>query len=111
MLLFRTNRDEIRPCSASGDMIILAFLIVQGLDGVLTYLGVTLFGPQVEGNPLVAGLITGLGLGPGLALAKMTAAGFGIMLHLTQVHRMIAALTAVYLTLAVLPWAGLLLFF
>ncbi len=46
---------------------------------------------------------------PGLAGAKLVAIGFGIILHLRRVHNIVALLTLVYLTVAILPWAALLL--
>jgi hypothetical protein len=36
------------------------------------------------------------------------ASTFGIALHLTAVHRIVAALTIFYLAVAILPWAHLL---
>jgi hypothetical protein len=66
-----------------GDIALVVFLIAQVLDGALTYLGVTLYGPQMEGNPLIAWLMARMGDGPGLATAKITASFFGIVLHLS----------------------------
>ena len=39
-----------------------------------------------------------------LARAKLTAAGFGMILHLAAVHRAVAILTALYFSAALLPW-------
>jgi hypothetical protein len=94
---------------AFGNVVIILFLIAQALDGGLTYVGVRAFGPQVEANPLLAWLMHVAGEGPALAGAKLAAAGFGIILHLAAVHRALALLTALYLSAAVFPWAGLLL--
>jgi hypothetical protein len=41
--------------------------------------------------------------------AKALAIGFGILLHLRRVHYVVALLTAIYFTLAVLPWTALFL--
>jgi hypothetical protein len=87
-----------------GNAIILAFLLAQAADGVLTYLGVQLYGVRAEANPLLAWLMHAVGSGPALAAAKLTAAGFGGMLHLMTVHKLVAALTGIYLFGAVLPW-------
>lgn len=85
-------------------MVILTFFVVQALDAAFTYWGVALYGPSIEGNPLLASLMTTIGEGPALASAKLMAAGFGIVLHLTQVHRIVAALTALYVGAALVPW-------
>ena len=39
------------PRSTFGDLMVVVFLVVQCLDGVLTYLGVSIWGPGVEANP------------------------------------------------------------
>lgn len=85
----------------------LAFLIVQALDGVLTYVGVSV-GQVGEGNPLVAGLMAMFGVGPGLAGAKLFAGMLGIALHLHGTHRLVALLTVFYLGAAIVPWTALL---
>jgi hypothetical protein len=93
-----------------GDVALVAFLLVQALDGVLTYVGVSTYGPHIEGNPVVAWLIACLGRGPALATAKLAAGGFGVALHLSSVHRAVAVLAAFYLAVAVIPWVALLYF-
>jgi hypothetical protein len=100
----------LRKTGASrfGDVAVLAFLVTQALDGVLTYLGVLHFGAAIEGNPLIGALINELGAVPALAGAKLFAASLGIALHLHDVHRLVAALTCVYVSAAVLPWTALL---
>jgi len=91
-----------------GDLVILAFLTTQALDGVLTYIGIMTFGPSIEGNPLLAWLMRALGEAPALTGAKVMSAGCGIFLHLVQVHAPVAALTGLYLGGAILPWSFLL---
>jgi hypothetical protein len=97
------------PRSTFGDVVVVGFLIVQCLDGVLTYLGVSIWGPDIEANPLISSAIALAGPIPGLAGAKLVAIGFGIMLHLRRVHNVVALLTLVYLAVAILPWAALFL--
>jgi hypothetical protein len=94
-----------------GDIVILAFLVAQALDGVLTYLGVLTLGhgPMAEGNPLLAHLMGTMGVGVTLAVAKGLAACCGALLHLVAVHRLVAGLTLVYLAAAILPWTRILL--
>jgi hypothetical protein len=97
------NRTEE---SLFGNLIMVAFLFVQALDGALTYVGLATIGQVVEGNPLVGGLMTAFGVGLGLTSAKLVAASFGIALHLFGTHRLIALLTAVYFGAAILPWVA-----
>lgn len=96
--------------SLFGDIVLVAFLLVQCFDGVFTYVGVTAFGPGIEANPVVAGLMAHLGDGPGLLSAKMMAAFLGICLHFREVHLAVAALTGFYAAAAIAPWT-LILFF
>ncbi len=97
--------------SVFGDTIIIVFLVLQALDGIFTYLGLAQFGRSAEGNPLIASVIPVFGQGMAVASAKVFAATLGGSLHLTGVHRVVAALTAFYLLAAVVPWAALLFFF
>ena len=96
--------------SLFGDLVLVAFLLVQCFDGVFTYVGVSAFGLGIEANPVVAGLMTHLGQGPGLLSAKMMAAFLGILLHFREVHLAVAVLTGFYAAAAIAPWA-LILFF
>lgn len=91
-----------------GDLAVILFLVAQASDGVLTYLGVSTYGLAMEGNPLIAWLMGALGEGPGLAAAKLTAGFFGIALHLSSVHKAVAALTAFYFVVAIGPWMAIL---
>lgn len=93
-----------------GNIVVVAFLVAQACDGVLTYIGVATYGAHAEGNPLLGWLMRALGCGAGVAAAKAAAGAFGIALHLIAVHRTVAALAAFYLVAAVVPWVGLLFF-
>jgi hypothetical protein len=88
-----------------GDLAVLTFVLVQCLDGVFTYLGLHIWGISVEANPLVSSAVTFAGVGPGLAAAKLVAVGLGVLLHLRRVHLVVAALSAFYIAVAILPWA------
>lgn len=94
-----------------GNVALVVFLLAQLLDGMLTYIGISTFGPHMEGNPIIAWLIASLGEGPGLAAAKVAAGGFGIALHLSSVHRTVALLAGFYLAVAVLPWLTILFYY
>jgi Domain of unknown function (DUF5658) len=90
-----------------GDVTVLSFVIVQCLDGVFTYLGVRLWGPTIEANPIVSSTVQLIGLGAGLMTVKLVAVSLGIVLHLRRVHNLVAVLTAIYLAAAILPWTAL----
>jgi hypothetical protein len=106
--LWAALNRPLTPTSRFGDAILVVFLLSQVLDGALTYLGVVTYGRSVEANPLLNWLMHTVGDGPALAGAKVVAGSCGIALHLTAVHRIVALLTAFYLTAAILPWAGIL---
>ena len=104
-----TSADSTRQSTRFGNAAVVCFVLVQYLDGILTYLGFHTWGPSIEANPLVSSAVGFAGLGGGLALAKLAAIGLGIALHLRQVHHVIALLTAFYLAVAILPWTYLFL--
>lgn len=111
--LFGTRTPNVRnaaPRYRFGDLALVAFLLAQCFDGVFTYVGVVAFGIGIEGNPVVAGLMSHLGHGPGLVSAKMLAGVLGIGLHLQQIHAAVAVLTGLYVAAAIAPWT-LILFF
>ncbi len=91
-----------------GDVMVVGFLLVQCVDGVFTYLGVRIWGPAIEANPLVSSAVAVLGLLTGLATVKLFAVSLGILLHLRRVHMLVAVLNAIYLAVAIVPWAALL---
>ena len=95
------------PQSRFGDLMVVCFLLMQCLDAVFTYLGVRLWGIAIEANPLISSAMAAGGLVAGLGAAKGIAIAFGMMLHLRRVHTLVALLTAVYFTVAILPWTVL----
>jgi Domain of unknown function (DUF5658) len=101
-------RAQARRMMTFGNWAILVFLIAQGLDGIFTYVGLVIYGPGIEANPLLSWLMASVGQGPALAGAKLTAAGLGIVLHLVAVHRAVALLALLYMAAAILPWTHLL---
>ena len=46
-----------------GDIAVVVFMLVQALDGALTYLGVHIWGPSIEANPLVSSAVSFAGVG------------------------------------------------
>lgn len=92
-----------------GDVVIVAFLVTQVLDGAFTYLGIAAFGLS-EGNPLIAYYMEVAGVGPSLTGAKIVAVAGAVVLHVLGLHRTLAVLTIFYLSLAILPWTYLIYF-
>jgi hypothetical protein len=105
----RLYRRWDTPRCVFGDIVVLAFLLAQCVDGVFTYLGVTIWGLQAEANPLVTSVVLAAGLGPGLAGVKLIAVGLGIALHHCRFHNLVAMLTAVYVAAAIVPWMAMFL--
>ena len=92
-----------------GNVLVVGFLIVQCLDGVFTYVGIAMWGPSIEANPLISSAVAVAGPGIGLTAAKLIAASCGIFLHLLRVHAVVAFLTVFYLAVAIAPWATMFL--
>lgn len=97
------------PKGLFGDLMVVGFLLMQCLDGVFTYVGVGIWGPTIEANPLISSAMAVAGVVAGVAAAKMVAISFGILLHMRRVHNLVALLTAIYFTAAILPWTALFL--
>jgi hypothetical protein len=98
------------PRSAFGDIALFAFLLVQGLDGFYTYIGVATYGIHIEANPIVAAVMAHLGELGGLIGVKAVASLLGICLYFCEVHAIVALLTGFYLTAAIAPWTVILFF-
>lgn len=96
-----------RP-SRWGDMVWLAFVVVQALDGMLSYVGVRTIGPWIEANPLVAWYASLYGPATAFVGAKLFAVACGTVLYAMSRHRTLALLTLIYLLFAVGPWIQLL---
>jgi hypothetical protein len=92
------------PRSLFGDIVLVLFLCAQVLDGLFTYLGISNFG-WTEGNPLIAWYMHHFGVGVIVTGAKLLAVGCAVVLHLMAFHKMLAVLTLIYLSVAILPWS------
>lgn len=103
----RTPQFRVRRFS-NAEILWLAFVVVQALDGAMSYVGVSLHGLDIEGNPLVAWYLTAFGPALGFVIAKLFAVGCGAVLYLTGRHRWMALVTIVYVVFAVGPWIHLL---
>jgi uncharacterized protein DUF5658 len=78
---------------------------VQIADGCLTAFGIDRFGMAAEANPLIAlGFVV---VGPTLALtfAKGVAIAGAVTLYRLSRHSTLAAITAMYVFVAIMPWA------
>jgi uncharacterized membrane protein len=106
MLKVGTHKPTQR--NVFGDVALLLFLVAQASDGVLTYVGVSTYGVGIEGNPVIAWLMGAMGEGLALTTAKVTAGMFGIALHLSSVHKVVAVLALFYFAVAVFPWVAIL---
>jgi len=93
-----------------GNVVVIAFLVAQCLDGIFTYIGVMTFGNGIEANPLIGALMVHLGHGTALLVAKTIAVSLGIALHLRGVHIAVAVLVLFYVATAVVPWIAILFF-
>jgi hypothetical protein len=80
------------------------FVVLQAADGAITYSAVRTFGLQAEGNPLLVAVMSAAGLGPAILGAKVLAVVCGAFLYVYRVYQVLAALTALYLFGAVMPW-------
>ena len=89
-------------------LLFLAFVTVQALDGAMSYVGVSLHGPSIEANPLVAWYLGAFGPAVGFTMAKLFAVTCGAVLYVTARYRWVAILTLVYIVFAVGPWVQLL---
>jgi hypothetical protein len=89
----------------SGARIVLGlFLLAQAGDGVLTYAAVSVHGIAAEGNVVLATWMALVGPFPTLFIAKMVAAGGGVLLYVRGIHRTLALLTLMYVFGAIAPW-------
>lgn len=95
--------------SIFGEVAMIFFLLVQALDGAFTYIGISMYGIDIEMNPIIAFLVLEFGQGTALVATKSVASMLGIVLHLRQVHRAVFFLAMFYLCVAIWPWAAILM--
>jgi len=81
------------------------FMSVQLADGVWTASGITRFGPEMEGNPLLYLLVTTCGMAGTLVSVKLLTMIGGAFLHFKSQNLALAWLTVIYVFGAILPWA------
>jgi hypothetical protein len=93
---------------SKAEFVWVAFVVVQALDGAMSYIGVRTFGSWIEANPLVAWYAATFGPAIAFTAVKLFAVACGTMLYLMARHRTVAALTLFYLAFAVAPWVHVL---
>ena len=98
-----THADDLRQ----GPLVMMLFLIIQFLDGALTYWGVTRFGIDLEMNALLSSWMYEIGPGATLLIAKGVACVCGFILYRAQYLRPLAAVAGLCLGVAVVPWTYL----
>ena len=96
-----------------GETPIIIFLVLQGLDGMLSYLGLRGSGwaGVVEGNPLVAHTMEVIGVVPALYAWKIMGSLSGIFIYLKgeRFGRItLLVLIAIYARYSVLVWLWIL---
>lgn len=85
-------------------VVLLLFLAAQLLDGLFTYVAVSAVGVRAEGNMLLATWMELVGPGPTLVVAKLVAAGAGVLVYHRGMHGLLATLTVLYGVVAIGPW-------
>lgn len=84
--------------------VLLLFLLAQACDGLFTYSAVRAYGIAAEGNMVLATWMAIVGPFPALFVAKLVAAGGGVLLYSRGIHRTLALLTLLYVVAAIGPW-------
>jgi hypothetical protein len=97
---------SLKPAHPSrfGDIVWIAFVIAEVLDGGLTSVGISRLGTDIEANPLLAWTVAVAGVTLALVVAKGFALACGAVLHLRSMHRWVSALTLLHIVGAILPW-------
>lgn len=87
-----------------GNITLVCFMVAQLVDWFATYQGVTLFGTEIEANPVLRFLMERYDIILSLTAAKIAATAAGVFLHLFDRHFEVAFLTLVYSWFALVPW-------
>lgn len=83
---------------------LVAFILSQIGDGILTYVGVSTFGVKAEGNPFLAFIMSVYGVGFGLVVAKIVSVILGLILYMLGFHNLMVGLTIAHVVFAIIPW-------
>ena len=104
MFSLRRQAGSLRRAAGFGVPTLFAFVAVQCIDAWLTAIGIDRFGSTVEANPILAWYVTAFGASIALVSAKVIAVGCAAALYAQARHRTLAALTLLYLIVAIIPW-------
>ena len=85
--------------------LLVLFAVVQIADAWLTAVGIDRFGVAAEANPMLALPIVLFGPAAALIIAKGAAAVGAAVLYRLSRHVLLAALTVMYVCVAIMPWA------
>ena len=99
------------PSWSEATIVFAVFLTAQVLDGLLTYIGVSVLGIEVEANVLLATSMEAIGTPSTLIVAKLIACGCGYILYRTAWYRPLAITAGLYVGVAVVPWLGVMALF
>ncbi len=92
----------------------VVLVVLQILDGILTYAGMSTFGLRAEGNPLLRSLMSIVGIIPAIAITKASCIAV-IMALCAQAHRIswlpvaLTFIAGIYAAAAIVPWSWLLI--
>jgi hypothetical protein len=108
--------EIVRQRSLSRELAVLCLILValQFADFALTALGVSHFGIEAEGNPLIRGLMYEWGAMPALLSVKVLATLiiyvlFVLARQVSWLRLALRCVIALYLCAAIIPWTGILL--
>jgi len=90
-----------------GNIAVTCFILVQLLDWLATFQGLTLFGTSIEANPLLRSLMERYDIVLVLTSAKLFATLARSFLHFANRHFLVATLTVFYMVFSILPWIDL----
>ena len=87
--------------------------LLQIIDGMLTNMGVTQFGVQIEGNPFLRSMMLEFGHVPTLTAVKVMSIMLVITLtvysgRIPWVKHALKAITGIYIAAAIVPWTYIL---
>ena len=109
-VLIRVGKRQV---SRQAFLLGMILVILQVVDAVFTYVGLSHQGVQVSGNGIVSKLMEAYGFFPALLISKICAL-LMIVLITYFAHRrrwirpLVLMLCAAYLTLVILPWLNIL---
>lgn len=108
-------RSEVASNPISKEILILGamLIVLQFLDGLLTAMGINVFGISAEGNPMIRYFMSQFGHIPALIIVKSLA--IAIVCYLCSLSNQILwisgamkGMICIYLCAAIIPWSAIL---